>query len=322
MRDREVHRNVEIVIYAAIGIISLISNLLIIIVISTSKKFRTRSTVLLINLALTDLLIIITGIPVTIHNLHSKNRITSGAACDALGFLIFTAFIGSNINLTLIAVHRYFLITNKKLYEYLFSKKRLVVAVFASWWFTLLLCCPPLFGWGTFEYNYGRAHCMFKWDSSLVYLVLVQVLSFSFPLCLMIFCYYKIIQTSSKSRKRIESSVDKSNLHKKLKEQKLTMMLIVVVATFFTCFIPYAVLIYGEGFFAWQTPVKYSFIAMVFAYSNSMFDFWIYSVMSQKFRMAFKHMFRKFSRKRRFQVRPQREVPLTVSTESDHNVKS
>lgn len=303
--DRKINANLQCVIYGIVGVVSLISNIIIIIVISFSKKFRTRNNILLINLAVTDLLIIVVGIPFTILNLKRKDSIPEGGLCTAFGYLILVAFNGSNFNLMLIAVHRYVLIAKKNIYNKMFTKKRMILFTLSSWIVSLMLSAPPIFGWGKFEYDIGRAHCMIIWGHDEAYLLCVQIISFTIPLSTMIFCYYKIIMTTIKARKRLTASCDKHQLQRTLVEQRLTVMLLLVVITFFACFMPYAVLVYGEGFFNWKTPEAYSFFAMIFAYSNSMYDFWIYSVMSKKFRLAFKRILKDLSRQRRRRIRPQ-----------------
>jgi len=127
---------------------------------------------------------------------------------------------------------------------------------------------------------------MIDWTASKSYLLYVQIVAFPVPLSIMVFSYYKVFTHSYASQKRLRSSTDRHNLKINTRELSLTLTLLIVVVVFFSSQIPYAVLIYIEGFFKETPPPVFSFLAMFLAYSNGMFDFWIYAAMSIKFRHA------------------------------------
>lgn len=297
-RERVISSQVQIGLYCFIGSISLLSNILIITVIVSKKSMRTRSNIFLVNLALTDLFIILFGLPPTIANLALGYHGTNILYCSITGSLILIMFLCSNFNLTLIAMHRYILISRNKYYRRIFSKKNSIISACISWSIAVSMSLPPFFGWGKYSYNFGRAHCMVEWGYSLSYLLFIQILAFPVPVTILIFCYYKVVKSTNDSRKRLTASADRHNLSKKLREWKLTMMLLAVVVSLLFCFMPYAALIYMEGVFKTETSDIHSFLAMIFAYSNSIFDFWIYSIMSSKFRNTLYSIFNKLFMKR------------------------
>lgn len=311
--SEEIDVTLQCALYGTIGIISLFSNALIFLVIGCHKKMRTRSYFLLFNLALTDALIVIIGVPITIANLKSKHAVTNGVYCDIHGALMLLIFCASNFNLALIAVHRYVLIMKNDYYEKFFSKTKTFIAAVFTWVLsgTLFSLPPVLFGWGRMRYDAGRAHCMLDWGSSVSYLIYCQILSFTVPLSIMGFCYYKILKYGHECRKRLKKSADRHNFAKKVTEIRLTIMLIIIVVVFMLCFTPYAVMTWREAVFKKNSPVL-SFVAMLFAYSNSMFDFWIYSAMSKNFRRAGVALFFKVCR-RKHKVSPVKLPPPSSS---------
>lgn len=295
--ERAISTELQSVVYGILGISSMIFNCLIILVICLHKKMRSSGNYLLINLALSDLLIVMVGIPATIYNLSTtKITATYRFSCSITGYMLLVGFLVSNFNLTLIAIHRYILISMNNFYTKNITNKRIVLVIICSWLLAIILSTLPLIGWGKFHFHFRRAHCMIDWGFDRSYLIFLQVIAYPIPLAVLIFCYYKILKKTASSKKRLSISVDKHNLKKRLSEQRLTVMLLVVVITFFICFLPYAIIIYAEGIFLVELSEVFSFIAMICAYCNSMADFWIYSVMSKKFRAILKYNLRQLLR--------------------------
>ena len=278
-------RTVQITLYSTVGVISFLSNTLLFLVLGFTKKLHTKTNFLLASLGITDWFIFVFGITINISNL-ATTPIDSGLSCDVTGLLVLIPFLVSNFNLSLIAFHRYMLIVRNRIHKRIFSFKKVVIYVIGIWCAGIIISIPPLFGWGRFSYNPHRAHCMIDWGASKSYLLFVQIVAFPVPLTIMVFSYYKVFTHSYTSQKRLRSSSDRHNLKINTRELSLTLTLLVVVVVFFSSQVPYAVLIYIEGFFKAKPPPVFSFLAMFFAYSNGMCDFWIYAAMSVKFRHA------------------------------------
>ncbi|XP_002153808.3 melatonin receptor type 1A isoform X1 [Hydra vulgaris] len=283
---RNVDPTLQVAVFSAIGVISFVTNLIIIFIIYTHRIIRTRSNSLLINLAISDILVVVIGVPIQSTNLLSKNGpVTVGAVCQLHGALVLLTFLVSNFNLVLIAAYRYLLIVKPKVHDFLFSKVNLLFIILITYLTVGVIVLPALLNWGNINYNPFRAHCMVVWEYSISYLLFLQFFAFNIPLGIIGFCYYKIITCTINSRKRLHNTVDNKV---KFQEQRLTCMLLVVVGCFFTCFMPYAILLYYEGAFKKRASEIFSFCAMVFAYFNSTLDFFIYSIMNAKFRRALK----------------------------------
>jgi len=298
--DRKIDASLQCTIYSIVGVISCVSNVLIILTILKTKKMRTKSNYLLVNLAITNLLILIFGVPITCYSLLvNEYQPITGAFCDIAGFLILVAFLSSNFNLSLIAMHRYLLIAKNQFYMRYVTNKRLFYSIIFCWCIPTLISLAPALGWGKLDYNFGRAHCMVVWEDDKGYLIFLQFTAFTIPLAIMIFSYYKVITTTKRSRKRFLTTADEANTLRKKLEQQLTIMLLAVVIVFFTCFMPYAIMIYTEGFFGIVTSEEYSFCAMIMAYANSCCEFWIYFFMSRKFRIALGALFQRNKYKER-----------------------
>ena len=273
---------VQITLYSVVGTASLSSNILFLYVITCTDKMKAQHTSLLINLALSDVVIILVGLPLTLVNLMCEKPVTEGILCQGQGFVLLLLFLHSNFNLTHIAIQRYLIIVKSKLYPKFVTKTRMIFRVISTWICAIIVSLPSLLGWGKVDYNFGRAHCMLVWGHSISYLLFVQFLAFTLPLLIITFCYYNIINYSKTSYNKSKRNCDIINTSRKQREYRLTMALILVVINFFILFIPYAILIYWEGFANEIVSEEFSFVSMLLAYSSSMTDFWIYSYMNMK----------------------------------------
>lgn len=291
MKDyQNISKEFQIVLYSTVGLISFITNLFIFVVFMVSKSLHTTSNVLLFNLALTDWLITVFGIPIQLSNLIDGRNNTKGSYCDLAGILTLVPFLATNFNMTLIAVHRYFMIVRNNIYHKLFTWRNILLYVTTVWFVSILLAILPLFGLGRYVYNVGRSHCMVDWSYNQGYLILLQMISYSIPITLMSFCYFKLLEHSLKSQRRVSRpatgrTTDQNKLLPK-ENLKLTIMLVTVVCCFFIFYCPYAVLIIYEGLLKKKPSQLFSFLAIFSAYCNSMIDFWIYAALNTKFRTA------------------------------------
>ena len=78
------------------------------------------------------------------------------------------------------------------------SSKQIYVMIAGSWGLSLLLSCPQLYGWGTFDQN-GEEVCGAKadWLSSSafqMYMIIIFILILVIPTSANCFCYGKIIK--------------------------------------------------------------------------------------------------------------------------------
>ncbi|XP_065647237.1 rhodopsin, GQ-coupled isoform X2 [Hydra vulgaris] len=289
----------QIGLYSFVGVVSLVTNLTIILVFSTNKLLKTRSNQLLINLAVSDIFIALIGIPIQSINLSLKNGpLTVDIFCQLHGVLVVMSFLFSNFNLCLIAVYRYLLIVKTKLHDAIFSTVKLPFFMIANYIIVTLICLPSVLGWGKIDYNKYRGHCMVVWEYSLSYLLFLQFLSFSIPLVIVGFCYYKVLRFTSISRKRLSLSAERIQSISRTQDLRLTFMLMTVFGCFLICFMPYCILLYYEGLFHKKATQVFSFCAMFFAYFNGMMDFFIYAIMNREFRNILKNNLKKAFRKR------------------------
>ncbi|XP_066440397.1 G-protein coupled receptor 84-like [Eleutherodactylus coqui] len=116
-----------------VSLVGTVGNVLTVIAYALDKKLQTRFNLLIINLTVADILYCTFLQPFSVDSyLHLHWR--SGAFfCRIFGMLLFVSNSVSIINLCLIAVSRYILITNNKLFDRIFCKWGSTLILLATW---------------------------------------------------------------------------------------------------------------------------------------------------------------------------------------------
>ncbi|XP_053311939.1 G-protein coupled receptor 84 [Spea bombifrons] len=116
-----------------VSVVGTVGNVLTVLAYLLDKKLQTRFNLLIVNLTLADLLYCTFLQPFSIDAyLHLYWR--SGATfCRVFGMLLFVSNSVSILNLCLIAVSRYILITNNKLFDRIFSRLGTALILLATW---------------------------------------------------------------------------------------------------------------------------------------------------------------------------------------------
>ncbi|KAM4044776.1 G-protein coupled receptor 84 isoform 1-T2 [Anomaloglossus baeobatrachus] len=116
-----------------VSLVGTVGNVLTVIAFALDKKLQTRFNLLIINLTVADILYCTFLQPFSVDSyLHLHWR--SGASfCQIFGMLLFVSNSVSIMNLCLIAISRYILITNNKLFDRIFSKTGATIILLTTW---------------------------------------------------------------------------------------------------------------------------------------------------------------------------------------------
>ncbi|XP_066440389.1 G-protein coupled receptor 84-like isoform X2 [Eleutherodactylus coqui] len=116
-----------------VSLVGTVGNVLTVIAYALDKKLQTRFNLLIINLTVADILYCTFLQPFSIDSyLHLHWR--SGAIfCQIFGLILLVSNSVSIISLCLIAVSRYILITNNKLFDRIFCKLGATLILLATW---------------------------------------------------------------------------------------------------------------------------------------------------------------------------------------------
>ncbi|XP_044762326.1 pyrokinin-1 receptor-like isoform X2 [Coccinella septempunctata] len=137
------------VIYVLTFFSGLIGNISTCIVIAKNKSMHTATNYYLFSLAISDLLLLISGLPPEIYYVWSKYPYIFGEAfCILQGFAAETSANATVLTITAFTVERYVAICHPFLSHTLSKLSRAVKFIVAIWAVALCLAVPPAMGFG------------------------------------------------------------------------------------------------------------------------------------------------------------------------------
>ncbi|ELU14915.1 hypothetical protein CAPTEDRAFT_138863 [Capitella teleta] len=172
---------------------TIIGNILVCIAVSIVKKLRTPSNLLIVSLAVSDLLVALLVMPFAVSQEVMGRWVLGKTFCDAWTSLDVLLCTASILNLCMISVDRYFVITRPFQYAMKRTPSRMALMIVAVWLGSALISIPPLLGWKT---DSSSGYCSVSQDMG--YQFYATIGAFYFPLTVMIVIYYRIYMVSSR----------------------------------------------------------------------------------------------------------------------------
>lgn len=176
---------------------TIVGNCLVCIAVGIVKKLQTPSNLLILSLAVSDLLVAVLVMPfVTIQQVLGYWPLGDDicALFTSLDVILCTASI---LNLCMISVDRYFVITRPFKYAMKRTPKRMGIMIVGVWCSSVLISLPPLFGW---KDDPPEWTCIIS--QNLGYQIYATLGAFYVPLFVMLAVYYKIWRVSSRLAKK------------------------------------------------------------------------------------------------------------------------
>ncbi|XP_026886359.2 trace amine-associated receptor 13c-like [Electrophorus electricus] len=246
--DRSLSTAVYVLLYMSLTSVILVTvcgNLLIIISVCHFKQLHTPTNMLILSMAVSDFLIGVFVMPPALLQLIESCWIFTNIFC---AWYLLTAYVLTSVsiyNVALIAVDRYFALSNPFLYTKTVSVSIMCIVVLCDWsiWlsYNIALQYPNLNSLGRAVCSRGCFHVLNDaW--SLVDLLL----SFVFPLSVIIILYTLVFFIAKKhatairelnSHTRTQTSKNMSDSMKS--ERKAAKVLGILVSVFVACLLPY-----------------------------------------------------------------------------------
>lgn len=180
---------------------TIVGNVLVCIAVGLVKKLRTPSNLLIVSLAVADLLVAIAVMPLAlVYELMGVWRLGQ-EVCDmwtSLDVLLCTASI---LNLCMISVDRYFVITRPFDYAIKRTPAWMALMCVSVWILSALISIPPLFGWKS---DSKEDTC--ELSQAIGYQFYATIGAFYLPLTVMIIIYYRIYAVTARLHKKEQES--------------------------------------------------------------------------------------------------------------------
>ncbi|XP_022805449.1 neuromedin-U receptor 2-like [Stylophora pistillata] len=277
------------VIHSLLVLTALLGNLLVCLTIVKNRILRTPVNYLLLNLAISDLMIVTSfTLRHILEGLYHHPRGLQGIIlCKIITSDTFTWVGAVSLAMTMLvlAYERYAAITFPLGTTSKLSHKKLKILIGLGWFLSVIFNIPLFYVRGL---NQQRGHCESHWGNvtfaisyNIAWLFFIGIA----PFCFMAFFYGKVIlhlRREAVPRQHGSLAVTKSR-------QKVTKMLLIITAIYGVCYIPNLIL-YVVWYFALEAEVMYTIneVLLVLILVNSCVNPFVYAAQSRIFRRNMK----------------------------------
>ncbi|XP_078703669.1 5-hydroxytryptamine receptor 1A-like isoform X2 [Branchiostoma floridae x Branchiostoma belcheri] len=183
---------------------SILGNALVLVTLTVERHLRTPANSLIGSLAVADLLVSLLVMPISASYELTQTWRLGRAMCDIWIILDVTCCTASILSLCIIALDRYWAITDAVKYVHKRTPKRMMVMIGLVWLLSVGISIPPVFGWRKPEDTADPNNCLISQDHA--YTIFSTFGAFYIPLIIVLAVYYKIFRAAqARIRKRINS---------------------------------------------------------------------------------------------------------------------
>ncbi|BFZ02706.1 hypothetical protein BsWGS_05745 [Bradybaena similaris] len=328
---------VKTLFYVPVIILAVIGNVIIIAVVAKNKWMQTTTNYYIVNLAVADCLIAITCSWTHLVDDMTPFWILGSFFCPFNSFSQVLFLVASIFTLTFIACDRFFgIVFAMKAH---FIERRATCTIILIWVLSVLVASPLMYYRRLQEVhwkNLVESWCDDEWPLIVYedpetgqqvsnrferkfYYLFVCVVLFFLPCLVMCVAYTVIIVTLWLARvpgERISKDIKSQTKMRK----KVVLMLVVILAVFILCWMPFVVaIIYSEFFHKppnqleeWY--IRFSYFARFLAHANSAINPIIYAGFNDKFKKGFQNLCRGSERRSRYNTMVSRVDSFQSST--------
>lgn len=261
--------------------------------VKRNPRLRTTPNYYVTALALTDLLMSILGMPLSLSVLIAGQWPFNEALCAYHGYTLTALGSASILILTLTSVNRYFKVVRPNQYRTYFKVKPVLVSLILAW---LIALTWPIYFLvkGIFSYHPGKFCCIYDLDQvSLAEGLAVNVTFAISTFNTMAFSYFQIFRTIRNHNANLNNKHDNSP-RISAKDLNVTKLLFAVVVVYVFCWLPLLVvdtteMFTGQYIFPRQIYQLYSYMVGI----NSAVNPIVYAFFNREFKTEFKRILSK-----------------------------
>ncbi|XP_022217678.2 somatostatin receptor type 2 [Drosophila obscura] len=229
---------IAMILYAAVCIVGLFGNTLVIYVVMRFSKMQTVTNIYILNLAIADEFFLI-GIPFLLYTMQVGNWSFGDYMCKAYMVSSSITSFTSSIFLLIMSADRYIAVCHpisSPRYRTPFVSK--LVSAFA-WMTSVLLMLPVILFASTVPAKNGLLTCNIEWpdtqnlDSDTTFILYSVVLGFATPLTFILVFYCLVI------RKLHTVGPKHKSKEKKRSHRKVTKLVLTVITVYIMCWLPH-----------------------------------------------------------------------------------
>ncbi|KAG7469975.1 hypothetical protein MATL_G00134550 [Megalops atlanticus] len=311
------YKVVSILLVTLICGIGIVGNVMVILVVLTTKHMRTPTNCYLVSLAVADLMVLTAaGLPNITDSLYGQ-WVYGYVGCLCITYFQYLGINASSCSITAFTIERYIAICHPIKAQFLCTLSRAKKIIVVVWAFTSLYCVMWFYLSDTKEIHYAGnvtiVTCAYKvsrnqylpiyfTDFAVFYVLPLMLATILYGLIARIL-FLNPLPSDPKENKKLKKDACQGNKSISSKNsnctssttaasrRQVTKMLAVVVILFALLWMPYRTLVVVNSFLE-QAYLDLWFLLFcrICVYLNSAINPVIYNAMSQKFRAAFKKL--------------------------------
>nr|APY20599.1 long wavelength sensitive opsin [Dastarcus helophoroides] len=285
-----------------LGFISVVGNGMVVYIFSSTKPLRTPSNLLVVNLAFSDFLMMLTMSPPMVINCYNETWVLGPFFCELYGMFGSLFGCASIWTMTFIALDRYNVIV-KGLSAQPLTKKSAMLRILLIWAMSTGWTVAPLFGWNRYVPEGNMTACgtdyLTKDWVSRSYILVYSVFVYFLPLLTIIYSYWFIVQAVAAHEKSMREQAKKMNVAslrsseaaQTSAECKLAKIALMTIALWFFAWTPYLVTNYTGIFESAKISPLATIWCSLFAKANAVYNPIVYGISHPKYRQALQKKF-------------------------------
>ena len=234
--------------YCLISVVSLVGNSCIGIIVYKTKSLRKPINIFIVSMAMSDLLIPLTYIPVEVALLYQKLKVgvLGNALCKLSPVLYNVSFLVSVQSLVLIAVGRFGAVVCP-LRSPLITSKRCPLFIVATWIVAMASTSLDLFALSLEKYE-GEVLCVWKWEESFgesisyTDYIVARYIAFLSTTIIFLIIIYSIILIKLKLQKIPGQQSTDAEIQRKNRNKNALNLAISIVLALVVCKLPWALI--------------------------------------------------------------------------------
>ncbi|KAL1140894.1 hypothetical protein AAG570_000822 [Ranatra chinensis] len=289
-------------VIGVLGVISVAGNGMVIYIFCSTKSLRTPSNLLVVNLALSDFLMLFTMAPPMVINCYYETWVFGPMACEIYGMAGSLWGSASIWSMVMIALDRYNVIV-KGLAAAPMTNKTAFLRILFVWGFSILWTIFPMFGWNRYVPEGNMTACGTDYLNqtwlSKSYLLAYGFFVYFLPLLMIIYAYFFIVQAVSAHEKQMKEQAKKMNVASLRSsesanasgEHKLAKIALMTITLWFMAWTPYLVINFAGIFQASNISPLFTIWGSVFAKASAVYNPIVYAISHPKYKTALQKKF-------------------------------
>lgn len=275
-------------------------NSVICFLVYRSSRLRTVTMVtnlIIGNLAVADLAVCLLKVPVSVATIVAGSWVLGQLFCNVVGFINALLLFEVLYSLALVSISRYCCVVSPSKFSAFFTKRRTFFMIAGTWIFSILCALPPIFHWGYYHYEEGKATCVIAMNQSLSYTIVLAIVQFIIPFLLITVPYCKIFRFLRTHNRRLSANSITSSFRRQSRTSlfhdfKMTKLLLIIVIFFVACWAPYSVVNLLGGFnIINPIPLGLDAVCNLLTFLSSSCNPFIYGLLNNQFQKGFRDIF-------------------------------